>query len=123
MHYRESPPACDILLIFLARMDATFCCLSRLFGGQAEFYLTGIGFKSAAGILLLEFVHGFLYTGGINEEDGWRGDLCNRTWQDVEKTSKREPGSLSDGPPAQPNELDGTRTTAIENVSYGLSHQ
>lgn len=47
--------------------------ITRLFGGQADFHLAELGFKGAAVILLLEFVHDFLYTGGINEESGWRG--------------------------------------------------
>ncbi|UCF95882.1 MAG: CPBP family intramembrane metalloprotease [Spirochaetaceae bacterium] len=47
--------------------------ITRLFGGQAEFYLADLGFKGAAIVLLLEFLRGFLLTGGINEESGWRG--------------------------------------------------
>jgi len=47
--------------------------ITRLFGGQADFYLADLGFEGAAIVLLLEFLRGFLMTGGINEESGWRG--------------------------------------------------
>jgi membrane protease YdiL (CAAX protease family) len=47
--------------------------ITRLFGGQAEFYLADLGFSGAAVALALEFSRGFLMTGGINEESGWRG--------------------------------------------------
>jgi membrane protease YdiL (CAAX protease family) len=47
--------------------------LTRLFGGQPEFYLPKLDFEGAATFLLLEFLKGFLLTGGINEESGWRG--------------------------------------------------
>ena len=47
--------------------------LTRLFGGEALFYLAELGFKSAVFYLLFEFLRGFLMTGGINEESGWRG--------------------------------------------------
>jgi membrane protease YdiL (CAAX protease family) len=45
----------------------------RLLGGKVYFKLAGSGFESAAIFLTLEFIHGFLMTGGINEESGWRG--------------------------------------------------
>jgi len=47
--------------------------ITRLFGGWAEFYLADLGIKGAAIFLVLEFLRGFLITGGINEESGWRG--------------------------------------------------
>ena len=47
--------------------------ITRLLGGQADFYLVDLGFEGAAIFLLLEFLRGFLMTGGINEESGWRG--------------------------------------------------
>ena len=47
--------------------------ITRLFGGQVQFHLSDLGFKDAAIFLLLEFLYGFLMTGGINEESGWRG--------------------------------------------------
>lgn len=47
--------------------------ITRLLGGEARFYLDNLGFSGAAIALLLEFLRGFLITGGINEESGWRG--------------------------------------------------
>lgn len=47
--------------------------ITRLLGGRADFYLADLGFGGAAIVLLLEFLRGFLMTGGINEESGWRG--------------------------------------------------
>jgi membrane protease YdiL (CAAX protease family) len=47
--------------------------ITRLFGGQAQFYLADLAFREAALLLVLEFLHVFLMTGGINEECGWRG--------------------------------------------------
>ena len=47
--------------------------ITRLFGGEAEFYMADKSFQDAAFLLLLEFLHVFLMTGGINEESGWRG--------------------------------------------------
>ena len=47
--------------------------ITRLFGGEAQFYLADMAFQDAAFLLLLEFTHVFLMTGGINEESGWRG--------------------------------------------------
>lgn len=47
--------------------------ITRLLGGQADFYLADVGFKGAVTYLVLEFSRGFLMTGGINEESGWRG--------------------------------------------------
>jgi membrane protease YdiL (CAAX protease family) len=52
--------------------------ITRLFGGQADFYLADLGFEGAAIVLLLEFLRGFLMTGGINEESGWRGFVLPR---------------------------------------------
>jgi CAAX protease family protein len=47
--------------------------ITRLMGGEAEFLLSGRGFGEAIFFLVIEFLHGFLLTGGINEESGWRG--------------------------------------------------
>jgi membrane protease YdiL (CAAX protease family) len=47
--------------------------ITHLSGGEVYFKLAGLGFESVAILLILEFVHGFLMTGGINEESGWRG--------------------------------------------------
>jgi len=47
--------------------------ITRLFGGQADFYLAEMSLKTIAIYLLLDYMRGFLLTGGINEESGWRG--------------------------------------------------
>ena len=47
--------------------------ITRLFGGEAQFYLADMVFWDAVIFLLLEFLRGFILTGGINEESGWRG--------------------------------------------------
>jgi membrane protease YdiL (CAAX protease family) len=45
----------------------------HLLGDEVQFNLAELGFKGATTFLLLEFLKGFLLTGGINEESGWRG--------------------------------------------------
>jgi membrane protease YdiL (CAAX protease family) len=72
---RPRGPARWYLVVFLIFPGIPLLAMgiTRLFGGRAVFYMAGLGFKSAAVLLLLEFLHGFLYTGGINEESGWRG--------------------------------------------------
>ena len=52
--------------------------ITRLLGGQADFSLADLGFRDAVIVLLLEFLRGFLMTGGINEESGWRGFVLPR---------------------------------------------
>jgi membrane protease YdiL (CAAX protease family) len=47
--------------------------ITRLFGGEAKFFMAGMAFQDVGFLLLLEFLHVFLMTGGINEESGWRG--------------------------------------------------
>ncbi len=47
--------------------------ITRLLGGEAQFFLADMPSRDAATLLLLEFLHVFLMTGGINEESGWRG--------------------------------------------------
>jgi len=47
--------------------------IPRGLGGESQFYLKYLGFEGAAIALVLEFLRGFLMTGGINEESGWRG--------------------------------------------------
>jgi len=47
--------------------------ITRLLGGEARFYLDNLGLEGAVIALLLEFLRGFLMTGGLNEESGWRG--------------------------------------------------
>jgi membrane protease YdiL (CAAX protease family) len=68
-------PAIWYLVVFLIFPGTSLLALgiTRLFGCQAEFYLTELGFGGVAIYLLLEFLRGFLMTGGINEESGWRG--------------------------------------------------
>jgi membrane protease YdiL (CAAX protease family) len=68
-------PAIWYLVVFLIFPGILLLAMgiTRLFGGQARFYLAELGFQGAAVFLLLEFLRGFLMTGGINEESGWRG--------------------------------------------------
>jgi membrane protease YdiL (CAAX protease family) len=68
-------PAIWYLVIFLIFPGIPILAMwiTRIFGGKAEFYLADLGFEGAAIYLLLDFMRGFLMTGGINEESGWRG--------------------------------------------------
>lgn len=43
--------------------------IARLMGGEAVFYLSGRDFWDAIFFLVIEFLHGFLLTGGIIEND------------------------------------------------------
>lgn len=63
------------LVIFLVFPGVPFLAfgVTRLFGGEAEFYLPGSSFGMGLLVVLLDFLKGFLMTGGINEESGWRG--------------------------------------------------
>jgi len=47
--------------------------ITRLYGGEAIFTLAEEGFSIVVLYMILEFSRGFLMTGGINEESGWRG--------------------------------------------------
>ena len=47
--------------------------VTRLLGNEIEFHIADLGFRGAATFLVLEFCYGFIFTGGINEESGWRG--------------------------------------------------
>jgi len=47
--------------------------ITKLTGGKVQSSLAELGVQGAAILLLLEFLKGFLFTGGINEESGWRG--------------------------------------------------
>jgi len=68
-------PAMWYLVIFL--MFPGFILLAffitPLLGGESQFFLADLGMEGAALFLFLEFSNGFLSTGGINEESGWRG--------------------------------------------------
>jgi membrane protease YdiL (CAAX protease family) len=68
-------PAVWYLVVFLIFPGILLLAMgiTRLFGGEAEFYLADLGFAGAAIFILLEFLKGFLLSGGINEESGWRG--------------------------------------------------
>jgi membrane protease YdiL (CAAX protease family) len=61
-----------ILLIFPGILLLAMV-ITRLLGGKADFYLADMDFGDAAFFLLLEFLKGFVLSGGINEESGWRG--------------------------------------------------
>lgn len=68
-------PALWYLVVFLIFPGVQFLDMgiTRLLGGEVQFKLADMGFEAAAIFLSLEFLHGFLMTGGINEESGWRG--------------------------------------------------
>jgi hypothetical protein len=68
-------PAVWYLVIFLISPGIPLLGMgiTRLMGGEADFYLSGRGYWDAIFLLVIEFLHGFLLTGGINEESGWRG--------------------------------------------------
>ena len=73
-------PAYWYLVIFLMFPGVPILAMgvTRLTGGQAHFYLAGLPFQEIAVLLVLEFLRGFLLTGGINEESGWRGFVLPR---------------------------------------------
>jgi membrane protease YdiL (CAAX protease family) len=62
-----------VILLFFPGIPLLGMWITRLYGGEAQFHLAGLGFQGAATVLVLEFLRGFLMTGGINEERGWRG--------------------------------------------------
>jgi membrane protease YdiL (CAAX protease family) len=72
---RPRGPALWYLVVFLTfpGIPLVGMGITRLFGSEAQFFLADLGFREAAIFLVLEFLHGFLMTGGINEECGWRG--------------------------------------------------
>ena len=61
-----------IFLIFPGFILLAFY-ITPLLGGESQFFLADLGIKGAAVFLFLEFSKGFVLTGGINEESGWRG--------------------------------------------------
>jgi len=62
-----------VVLIFFPGIPLLGMGITRLLGGEAQFYLADMPFQDAAFLLVLESLHVFLMTGGINEESGWRG--------------------------------------------------
>jgi uncharacterized protein len=68
-------PAIWYLVIFLIFPGIPLLAMAipRMLGGGAQFLLADLALMDALLFFLLEFTHGFLYTGGINEESGWRG--------------------------------------------------
>lgn len=66
-----------IFLIFPGFILLSFY-ITPLLGGESQFFLADLGMRGAALFLLLEFSNGFLSTGGINEESGWRGFALHR---------------------------------------------
>lgn len=72
---RSRGPAFWYLVIFLIYPGIPLLCMGilRLLGVDAHFNIAGEAFGVVALLLLLEFFHVFLLTGGINEETGWRG--------------------------------------------------
>mgnify|MGYP003574173524 CR=1 FL=1 len=61
-----------IFLIFPGFLLLAFY-ITPLLGGESQFFLADLGIRGAAVYLFLEFSKGFVLTGGINEESGWRG--------------------------------------------------
>lgn len=61
-----------IFLIFPGFLLLSFY-VTPLLGGESKFFLTNLGVEGSLVFLFLEFSNGFLSTGGINEESGWRG--------------------------------------------------
>jgi membrane protease YdiL (CAAX protease family) len=61
-----------IFLIFPGFILLSFY-ITPLLGGESQFFLADLGMEGAAFFLFLEFANGFLSTGGINVESGWRG--------------------------------------------------
>ena len=61
-----------IFLIFPGFILLSFY-ITPMLGGESQFFLADLGMTGAALFLFLEFSNGFLSTGGINEESGWRG--------------------------------------------------
>jgi membrane protease YdiL (CAAX protease family) len=47
--------------------------ISRLIGNPVPFFRADLGLGGMAAYFCLEFSRGFLMTGGVNEESGWRG--------------------------------------------------
>jgi membrane protease YdiL (CAAX protease family) len=47
--------------------------ITRLLGGEVQFRLDGMSLGGEAIFLTITFLSGFLCSGGINEESGWRG--------------------------------------------------
>ena len=72
---RPRGPARWYLVVFLIYPGVLLLAIgiTRLLGGQAQFYLADLGPREIAIFFLLEFLKGFVLTGGINEESGWRG--------------------------------------------------
>jgi membrane protease YdiL (CAAX protease family) len=62
-----------VVFLFFPGIPLLGMGITRLLGGEAQFYLADMPFRDAAFLLMLEFLHVFLMTGGINEESGWRG--------------------------------------------------
>lgn len=54
--------------------------ITKLLGGEVQINLPDLnwGVQGAIFFLVLEFLKGFLFTGGINEESGWRGFALSR---------------------------------------------
>jgi membrane protease YdiL (CAAX protease family) len=72
---RPRGPALWYLVIFLIFPGVPLLgmAITRLLGGAARFYRPGTSVGDVAVFFVLEFLHGFFLTGGVNEETGWRG--------------------------------------------------
>jgi membrane protease YdiL (CAAX protease family) len=52
--------------------------ITRLGGGDIQYEVSDMSVLGAAGFISLTFLYGFLFSGGINEETGWRGFVLPR---------------------------------------------
>jgi uncharacterized protein len=72
---RPRGPAIWYLAIFLIYPGISLLAMGvmRLVGGDVHYSMAITSFGGAVILVILEFLHVFLLTGGINEEPGWRG--------------------------------------------------
>ncbi len=73
-----------VVFFILAYLIAVPVCqllgagITRLLGGEVHFRLEGMSPGQMIIVLALTFLNGFLCSGGINEESGWRGFALSR---------------------------------------------
>lgn len=62
-----------VIFLIFPGMPLLSVVITRWFGTDVPFFQANLGFAGMAAYFILEFSRGFLMTGGINEESGWRG--------------------------------------------------